>query len=178
MKRRSPSRSVFLSSLAQSEAGSSLVEFTVTVGVFLLLLFGVMEGAMMLYTYGVVNDNARAGARYAIVHGSGCSYLTTVKGTPTATSCYDNATGSTLAENSTLETFIQNYTLPVPATGTMKVYTSNTYAPGGSACLTTGCAGSGDQVTVKITCPFNFALPFVPLATINMAGTSTMIISQ
>jgi hypothetical protein len=46
------------------------VEFALVLPVFLILLFGILEGARYAFYNSMVNDAARAGARYAIIHGS------------------------------------------------------------------------------------------------------------
>jgi Flp pilus assembly protein TadG len=57
----------------RGEEGSSAVEFTLTFMVFFTLVLGIMEVCMMCYTYAVLEDAAREGVRYAIVHGSDSS---------------------------------------------------------------------------------------------------------
>jgi hypothetical protein len=51
-------------------AGQAIAEFALAVPIFLLLLFGILEGARYAFFSAMVNDAARAGARYAIIHGS------------------------------------------------------------------------------------------------------------
>jgi hypothetical protein len=47
-----------------------VVELALAIPVFLLLLFGIIEGARYAFYHAMVNDAARAGARYAIIHGA------------------------------------------------------------------------------------------------------------
>lgn len=49
--------------------GQNLVEFSLSVLMLVLVMFGVFELSRMLLVYTTVDNAARAGARYAIVHG-------------------------------------------------------------------------------------------------------------
>ena len=56
-----------------SECGQATVEFAL-MGVFLFLLIcGMLEMFMLVYTYNVLADSAKEGVRYAIVHGTNSS---------------------------------------------------------------------------------------------------------
>jgi Flp pilus assembly protein TadG len=55
--------------LRRSEKGQAQVEFALTILFVLLLLFGIIELIMMIYTYTVLANSAKEGVRYAIVHG-------------------------------------------------------------------------------------------------------------
>lgn len=57
-------------SLIREERGSSLLEFSVSVWMLLLVTFLIFEFSMMVYTYSVLSNAAREGIRYAIVHGT------------------------------------------------------------------------------------------------------------
>jgi hypothetical protein len=46
------------------------VEFALAAPVFFLLLLGILEGGRFIYQYETLNNAARAGVRYAVVHGS------------------------------------------------------------------------------------------------------------
>jgi Flp pilus assembly protein TadG len=51
------------------EEGSTLVEFALVAFSFIMLLMGVVEMGRMLLVYTSIANAARAGTRYAIVHG-------------------------------------------------------------------------------------------------------------
>lgn len=53
-----------------SEAGQATVEFALSVVFVMLLIVGIIEMSMLLYTYSVVADAAKEGVRYAVVHGT------------------------------------------------------------------------------------------------------------
>lgn len=150
---------------ARSEEGSSIFEFALTFIVVMGLIFGIMQLCLAFYTYQVVNEYAREGARYAIVHGSNCFLA---NGT---TSCHNDS-------NAQLQTVVQNYGYPGITASNVSVTATNTFAPGQTACLTASCQGTGDQITVTVTYPYTLSVPFIPSKIWTMSSSSTMIISQ
>ena len=57
---------------AGSERGQTLLEYTVVILTVLTVIFGVFETGRLMLTYATLAEAARAGARYAIVHGADC----------------------------------------------------------------------------------------------------------
>lgn len=55
----------------KTSIGQGLVEFALIGPVFLLLVFGILEGGRLLWTYHTLNNSAKEGARYATVRGDG-----------------------------------------------------------------------------------------------------------
>jgi Flp pilus assembly protein TadG len=49
------------------QRGSTIVEFSFVLIIFLTFLLGVLDFSRMLYTWNVTNEATRAGARYAVV---------------------------------------------------------------------------------------------------------------
>jgi Flp pilus assembly protein TadG len=49
--------------------GQSTVEFAIVATIFFTMLFGIIEGGRMLFTYHQVTNASREGARYAVAHG-------------------------------------------------------------------------------------------------------------
>ena len=67
-----PSRSTSLdSSDDQSESGAALVEFTILMPVLFLILFGIVEFGMIVFTQNNMTNAAREGARASAVQGGG-----------------------------------------------------------------------------------------------------------
>lgn len=64
--RRGPLRRL-LHRFRQTEAGQSLVEFTMVLPIFLILLFGLVDFGRAFYTWLVVTNAAREGARAAAI---------------------------------------------------------------------------------------------------------------
>jgi Flp pilus assembly protein TadG len=55
---------------SREDRGSSLIEFALISFMFVILLAGVVEMGRMVLVYTTIANAARAGARYAIVHGA------------------------------------------------------------------------------------------------------------
>lgn len=55
---------------ARNEEGASLLEFSLVAFTFIIMLLSIVEMGRMVLVYTALNDAARAGVRYAIVHGS------------------------------------------------------------------------------------------------------------
>jgi len=77
-------------SLVTASDGQAQVEFVLSILFLLLLIFGIFELIMLLYTYNVVADSAKEGVRYAIVLGSDSTNGTTTSG---SSSCSGSPTG-------------------------------------------------------------------------------------
>src|SRR5262245_10618087 len=52
----------------KDESGTSLGEFAVVAGVFMMIIFGVIEFGRLMYTHNALADATRRGARYAVLH--------------------------------------------------------------------------------------------------------------
>lgn len=53
-----------------NQRGQAAVEFALVTVFLVLLLVGILEMTMFVYTYSALSDAAKEGVRYAIVHGS------------------------------------------------------------------------------------------------------------
>jgi len=71
--------------------GQAQVEFILTIVFVLVLIFGIFELFMLIYTTNVLADAAKEGVRYAVVHGSN----TTNPGTASTGTCSANSGSST-----------------------------------------------------------------------------------
>lgn len=72
-------------SLKTSERGTSMVEFVMTLLIITFVLFLLVEFSLWVYAYNVMADAAKAGVRYAIVHGANST-------TPSGPICTSNCT--------------------------------------------------------------------------------------
>jgi Flp pilus assembly protein TadG len=137
-----------------SERGSALVEFAIASTVALTMIFGIIDFGRGLYTYHLVTNAARAGSRYAIVHGSACA----VTGCP--------------ASSDDIQTYVRGL---APGIDPNSLAVTTTW-PGG--CIGANTNGPGCPVTVTVTYPFRFIVPLLPRFTMSMSSASTMSISQ
>src|SRR5438105_3553837 len=53
---------------APQRPGATAVEMAAVIAIFVLLMFGILEYCLILYSYNVVENAAREGSRYAIVN--------------------------------------------------------------------------------------------------------------
>jgi Flp pilus assembly protein TadG len=147
----------------KSEQGNSMVEFSLVAVVFVMLLLGVVEMGRLILVYTTMAQAAKAGARYAIVHGN----FRTGAG----------ATGpSGPADYSQIQTVVQNFAgaggIRLLANATTVTYTNDTmtciYPPNGPGC----------SVQVKVTYPFAPLLGyFNPMLSMTLSSTSKGVIT-
>lgn len=160
-----------------SEEGSGMIEFAFSAVILFILLFGSIGVMMAFYTYEVVNQYARDASRYAIVHGADCSIPPDF-----TTSCSIGTGGGAAAPASVaLKTYLNHQIFPGINGANLTVTTAYAIAPGAGQCTTypaTTCNGPGDQVTVTVSYPYLYNIPFVPRRSFTMNASSTMIISQ
>jgi Flp pilus assembly protein TadG len=139
----------------RGEGGQTMLETALSLALLLTMIFGVIAGALMLYTYHYLSYAARIGSRYAIVRGSAC----------------DNSAGMPDCPNVT-SAQVQTYVRSVHYAGIDSTQTTvNVTWPRGTK-------NPGDPVNVTVQYPFLFTAPFIPSTTVNMHSTSQMVISQ
>lgn len=51
----------------RSERGQDLVEYALVLPILLLLIFGILEFALIIFSYNTISDAARQGARYGVI---------------------------------------------------------------------------------------------------------------
>jgi Flp pilus assembly protein TadG len=167
------------------ERGTTLPETAIIVAVLLALVFGIFEFGRALYTYNLVADMARKGARWAIVRGSLCTRLDHCPASADDILTYVK----TLNGGGLDPTLI---TVDGAGTGAGNTHGSPIWTtPLAGSCLGTANAYNvyGCQVNVTVRYPFNFMLPYMPTgqgtcsgsgskATICISSTSKMIIAQ
>ena len=78
-------------SLGASSEGQAQVEFVLSIIFVVVLIFGIVELIMLLYTYNVLADSAKEGVRQAIVLGSDSSNGTTSNGSHTCSTTFTAA---------------------------------------------------------------------------------------
>jgi Flp pilus assembly protein TadG len=164
------------SGLHLDEHGAATIEFIVSSIVLFTLVFGCIAVAMAFYTYEVLNEYTRDASRYAIVHGNGCIIQA---GTNAGNSCSIGTGGGPGAPASmALKSYLNNEILPGINGNQLAVNTTYGPAPGATTCFATNCNGAGDQITVTVSYPYLYSVPFIPSQSFTMNATSTMVISQ
>ncbi len=132
-----------------------MVEFSIAATALLFVLLAIMEFGQALYVYNLVTSGARLGARYAIVHGSMCTYV----GCP--------------ASSTDIQAYVRGVSPNItPASLTV---TATWSAVPADACNTSPYNGPGCLVTVTASYPFQSFGPFRAMA---ISSTSKMYISR
>jgi Flp pilus assembly protein TadG len=120
------------------------------------------DGAATL-EFALVSEAAREGTRYAMVHGNTCSI--------SGTSCTKTPTQ--------IQSYVQGLVLPAITASSLTVTTTYSSYPSGSSCTpNANCENPGNLVTVQVTYPATFNVPFVPPTVLSMTGSSAMVITQ
>lgn len=157
------------------ERGTSMVETAIVLGVFLVMVFGIIDFSRLIYTYHLVGNAARLGARFAMVRGATCIH--TAPGTdpwPCPIAPPDSS--------GEIQQYVQSQSVLLGG-GTLSVTPSWSGTDAGGDPYP-GCAspspynGPGCPVSVTVTYTFNFLAPFVSTVSIPISSTSVMVISQ
>jgi Flp pilus assembly protein TadG len=135
--------------------GQSLVEFGLVSFLLVMLLLGVVEIGRMVLVYTTVANAARAGARYAIVHGTNNPVTTTQ-----------------------IQTVVKNFLSTAPVDTSRAGLTINVTYPGDpSKSPSAGCTDPGCRVTVTTTYPYDPFVTYFPWPAINLSSTSQGVIT-
>lgn len=139
-----------------SEEGQSLVEFSLTLFFTIITIFAVLEFGRMVLVYTTVANAARAGARYAIVHGAD------------RTGSGSTGPSGPTCPCSQVNTMVTNFA----STGlidTSRMTINVSYSPDNKA---------GSTVTVTVSYPYDpFITFFNSLLNVNIGSTSVGVIS-
>ncbi|MCI0583916.1 MAG: pilus assembly protein [Chloroflexi bacterium] len=147
-------------------AGQALTEFALVIPIFLLVLYGIIEFGRYVYTVQVLNNAAREGARYAIVHGS--ESLLKSGPMPGGGVNPDDPNGDNV------KAAVQKYAVGVINTITFPAQTCPT-SPS-NPCWTVSNQ-RGDTVTVVAQTTFTLLLP-LPVPAITVEGSSTLVVNH
>ncbi len=139
--------------------GQALVEFALVAPLFFLLLFAIIDFGRYVYYVQIINNAAREGARYAIVHGSNSLCPS---GPP--------ASGSTACDPSgqRVKDVVRTFAIGVIGDNTVLVTTPTWDRDNGRE----------STVTVAVTYQFHSVIPIVPIPAIQIDGGSTLVINN
>jgi Flp pilus assembly protein TadG len=150
------------------ERGQSIVETVICMLILLTVLFGIIQGALAVYSYHFIAEAAREGARYAMVRGSACTGFT----------------AACPASAAQIQSYITGLGFPGIDTRAGAMTVTVTCGPNGSnpsppaGTCSSGNNDPGNLVLVAITYRFPLAVPFLPSTTITMKSSSQMTFSQ
>jgi Flp pilus assembly protein TadG len=155
--------------------GQALVEFALVAPLFLFVLFGIIDFGRYVYYVQILNNAAREGARYAIVHGSN-SLAPAGPAAPATVTVDPNGT--------TVVSTVKQYATGVIGDSTVLSivptwwhYTSD---PDPNAALNGGDGDNGRNslVQVIVTYQFQSVIPVVPIPPIQVKGSATLVINN
>jgi hypothetical protein len=163
--------------------GQALAEFALVAPIFFLLLFGIIEFGRYVYNVQVLNNAAREGARYAVVHGA----LAQCESGPlpaTATNVPCDPPGQYICD------IVANYAVGVVGGSgaiTTTVRWVNPNDPNDQSSLSLGCPRSTvssstnareNQIVVHVSYQYEALIPVVPLPPVRIDGESSLVINN
>ena len=158
--------------------GQALTEFALIAPIFFLLLFALIEFGRVVYTIQMLNNAAREGARYAIVHGAAST---------SPSGPFPISYGSTNSYDPTGQHVVgrvKQFAIAIIDSGPSDFAVSVKWcANDGDIAACPGTYGDGDNgrnqnVIVTVDYKFKPLLGMVPLPTFNLSGGSTLVINH
>jgi len=143
------------------ERGQSAIEFALTIVILVVLLVGMLELTMFVYTYSVLADAAKEGVRYAIVHGASGTAPAGPTGVPQTGTSWGTCSSLDSGTDSVV-TAVQHYAaLSLHSTSAIHVY----------VCYPDKSNNPGSAVEVSVNYPYQplFGLGWPK---VNVAATS------
>jgi Flp pilus assembly protein TadG len=148
--------------------GQALVEFALVAPVFFLMLFSLIDFGRYVYYVQILNNAAREGSRYAIVHGSASL---NPSGPP------ESGTTSTDPAGNNVKAVVRAWAVGVISNGTSLTVTPCWLDSTGGCNTGTSNNARGSQVQVIVGYDFTTLIP-VPLPPIHVEGASTLVINH
>ena len=136
--------------LAKRSRATGVVEFAMGATIFLMLMFTIIEMAMVVYSYNTISHAARECVRYAIVHSpTGPNPATTAQIKNVAVSYADLPAPNQLTASEVTVTWPADPNLP-----------------------------SSDDAQCTIALNYSLRIPFLPSRTLPLTATARMLVSQ
>lgn len=140
--------------------GQTLVEFSLVVPFFFLLLLGIIEAGRFTFYYEILNNATREGARYAIVNGANSLTCPTGPPAPSTASC-DPAGDDVVAR--VRESALGMIPSAITVTPTWHDPADN---------------GRGSTVTVNASYTYSTLVPLLPLPPITVEVESSLVVNN
>lgn len=140
--------------------GQAIAEFALVAPIFFLILFSIIDFGRYVYYVQILNNAAREGARYAIVHGAN-SFQSSGPAAPGFTSSDPTAANVKAVAK-------QNAIGVVGSAAVLRFF----------ADYPDSWNRRGDRVKVSIQYDFKSMIPIVPLPPITITGESTLVINN
>ncbi|MBI4891994.1 MAG: pilus assembly protein [Acidobacteria bacterium] len=132
--------------------GAIMVEAALTIIVFLMILFGIIDFGRMIWAYSTVAHATREAARYAMVHGS---------------------TSAAPAGSAQVAGVVRSQLLALDGS---KVQVSVEWIASNPPPVTGIANRPGDTVAIRSDYPFSTLLPYMPAGALHLKSSSRMMI--
>ncbi|MBI2885878.1 MAG: pilus assembly protein [Chloroflexi bacterium] len=152
----------------RDQAGQSLVEFSLMFVTFMFVMAGIFDFSRAIYYYNSLSEAARAGARYAIVHGENATSAAGPCTSGASCDCSDSAAPNATAIRTAVLTRTQGMD---PGT----IITTCSWPDQNTA----GTYRNARNRRVKVTVAYTYQpilTAFIPDATITLQGEATSFI--
>jgi len=150
-----------------STLGQAITEFALVAPFFLLLLYGIIEFGRYVYTVQVLNNAAREGTRYAIVHGAESFCPSGPMPGGASNWCDPNGDNVTAAVRDYAVGIVDAVSFPAQACPSSPA----------NPCWTTSNQ-RGDTVTVVTQTVFTTLVPMPLLPGITVEGSATLVVNH
>jgi Flp pilus assembly protein TadG len=152
----------------ENSSGQAAVEFTLTIILFVLLMYGIVEGSRAMFAYSSASQASREGVRYASVRGAASK-----QNVPTCTDCPATvAQISSWVRNKAPGVHLQTVTVCWFKKNPSTVCASTPHLPDNQE------PGSNVRVTVSVNFRPVLPLPLIPPVVIPISSMSEMLISN
>jgi Flp pilus assembly protein TadG len=156
---------------ARSRA-QALAEFALVAPIFFFLLFGILDFGRYVYYVQILNNAAREGARYAIVHGGRSLAPTGPPAPGTVTTDYAGENVKAVVRQYATGVIGDTTTLDIQPTWWDKVTGPQ------SAGAQNGNNDRENVIQVIVTYNFRSVIPLVPLPPVVVKGSSVLVINN
>jgi TadE-like protein len=160
-------------SRCRSCAGQALVEFALVAPIFFLVLFSIIEFGRYVYNVEILNNAAREGARYAIVHGS-----TSTKPSGPLPGGFPNTWDQTGQKIKDVVTSNAVGVVGGPGAVDVQVIWGCQPADPCGPPYESPDNARDNRVTVLVGYDFKTLVPIVPIPPIHITGASTLVINH
>jgi Flp pilus assembly protein TadG len=152
--------------LLRDDQGQSTLETALVLLLLILMLFSLVEGGRVLYTYHYLAYAARRGSRYAMVRGAACDSSNGMPTCPLA-----------VPDGQQVQTYLRSQAYPGIDASQVSVTVTWSPSPSETTCPTATCNNPGDEVTVNTGYVFNTIVLPIQFS-FSLGSTSQRIISQ
>jgi len=171
------------------DGGSSLVETAISLSLYLMLLIGVIELLLTVYSYHFVADAAREATRYAMIRGANSCYPN-----PAFPDCNlgpESISSTTNQSHNPVLQYIERIRYPFLNPNNLSAQVTwweSQQSANGTTTWTTQCVGAtdtngnacnaeGNAIRVVVTYDFPMTLPWVRIPLVKVSSSSQMVIN-